>query len=219
MNLWIARNDSQAYLQESFAPQIVLLEDLFKAVDLCIDSFEQKGEQTYARVCGLTLLKAKNLAVGSYSLILDGLAQEAGALLRPFIEYTELLTYFRVFPAMVDKAIDNDLPSAGERAKAVEGIYHEFRKHLNSHASHSSYSDFSLSHLLEPTTLKFKKLQPTVPMVLKRNIKDLVIQIFLLLRQATLALDVVDSAAFDLYADDVDALRTRLIKDFNLDEV
>lgn len=68
---------------------------------------------SYARVCGLTLLKAKHLALGAYSLILDGLGQEAGALLRPFIEYTELLTYFRKFPSKVDAAIKGKLPSAG----------------------------------------------------------------------------------------------------------
>jgi hypothetical protein len=219
MDLWVARNDSQVYLREYCVEQVVVLEEILKAIDLCIDCFEQGSEGSYARVCGLTLLKAKNLGVGTYSLILDGLAQEAGALMRPFIEYTELLTYFRTFPGMVDKAIGNDLPSAGDRAKAVEGIYHNFRKHLNSHASHSSYSHFSLSHLHEPQTLKFRKLQRSVPLVLERNLRDLVIQVYLLLREAVLCLENVDPSAFDLYAGNVDMLTTRLINTFKLNDV
>ena len=95
--------------------------------------------------------------------------------MRPFIEYTELLTYFRAYPAMVERALQDDLPSAGNRGKAIDGIYKGFREHLNSHAAHSSYSPFSLSHLQEPKTLKFKKLQLAVPHVLERNLKDFIV--------------------------------------------
>ncbi|EQD74387.1 hypothetical protein B1B_02703, partial [mine drainage metagenome] len=122
MDLWKARTDAISYLSVERAVQVKVLEDIFQAIDICIDAYESKsGEEAYSRICGLTLLKGKHLGVGAFSLILDGLAQEAGALLRPFIEYTELLTYFRTFPEMVDKAADNDLPNAGERAKAVNG--------------------------------------------------------------------------------------------------
>jgi hypothetical protein len=55
----------------------------------------------------VTLVKAKNLALGSYSLVLDGLGQEAGALMRPMIEYAELLAYFRLHPEMVKLSATN----------------------------------------------------------------------------------------------------------------
>ena len=150
----------------------------------------------YAQICGLTLLKAKHLAVGAYSLILDGLGQEAGALIRPFIEYTELLTYFRKFPEKATHAKEDNLPKAGERARAIDGIYKEFRDHLNSHASHSSYSHYSISHLLEPNTLRFKKLQRAVPEVLEKNVTDFVVQLYLLLLEAVLGKGSINHTLF-----------------------
>ena len=170
----------------------------------------------YARACGLSLLKAKTLAVGSYSLVLDGLAQEAGALMRPMIEYTELLTYFRLRPDMVDSALNNSLPKAGERAKAIGGIYKAFREHLNAHASHSAFSDFALSHLIDPATHSFKKLQHMVPSVLDRNLVDLVVQLHLLLQEAVLSLEPVAPVDLAAIVHDTDQLKARLFKVFSL---
>ena len=170
----------------------------------------------YAQICGLTLLKAKHLAVGAYSLILDGLGQEAGALIRPFIEYTELLTYFRKFPEKAAHANENNLPKAGERARVIGGIYKEFRDHLNSHASHSSYSHHSLSHLPEPNTLRFKKLQRAVPEVLEKNVTDFVVQLYLLLREAVLGLERLNVSNFESLAGRTDLLKEELLHAFKL---
>ena len=57
------------------------------------------------------------------------------------------------------------------RAKAIGGIYKEFREHLNEHAAHSSCSHFALSHLLTPE-FSFRKLQEFVPHVLDANFRD-----------------------------------------------
>ena len=123
-------------LAKEFKPQALVIEHTFNIVDECIHLFSEKSDTSdYHRVCGLTLAKARNYALGSYGLILDGLGQESGALLRPFIEYHELLVYFRLEPARVKEAIDNNLPSAGKRAKLIEGDFHEFRRYLNEHAS------------------------------------------------------------------------------------
>ena len=218
MTLWDTRTQAILYLKKDCPAKLSVLQDLFGAIDILIDCYEQNSaENTYARICGLTLLKAKNLGVGSFSLILDGLGQEAGALLRPFIEYTELLTYFRHFPDKVEDVSNDKLPSAGVRAKAVNGIYKEFREHLNSHASHSSYSNYALSHLLRPNDFRFKKYQPNVPAVLDRNLRDLSVQIFLLLYEATLALERLNLEEFDELAAKVDKLREKLLYEFELD--
>ena len=130
IELWKTRNDALSYLESNKPTRLQLLHETFAAIDGCIDVYETlSATDEYARICGLTLLKAKHLALGAYSLILDGLGQEAGALIRPFIEYAELLTYFRLFPEMVSRAAGNELPKAGERAKAIEGIYKDFRDH------------------------------------------------------------------------------------------
>lgn len=217
--LWRARTESLTHLRRKRAAQIEVLEELFSLVDRCVDTYESSaGASAYARICGLTLLKAKNLAVGAYSLVLDGLGQEAGALLRPFIEYTELLTYFRCFPSKVDDAISNDLPSAGERAKAIDGFYKEFRQHLNVHASHSSYSIYSLGHLLESGTSRFKKLQHMVPHVLETNTRDLAVQLFLLVHEATLGLEPFSMSALREIGGECDDLKVRLIAEFELEK-
>ena len=144
------------------------------------------------------------------------MAQEAGALIRPFIEYSELLIYFRKFPEMAERAAENDLPKAGERARAIGGIFKEFRDHLNSHASHSSYSHYSLAHLLEPKTLHFKKHQRAVPKVLDKNVRDFVIQLYILAREGVLSLDRLDVPTFEDIAVRTDQLKEDMVHVFKL---
>lgn len=134
--------------------------------------------------------------------------------MRPFIEYTELLTFFKAFPEMVQRAETNDLPKAGERAKAIKGDYADFRKHLNEHASHSSYSRYSLAHLKDPNTGRFKKLQRLVPSVLDKNIQDLTVQVYFLLREGVVAMERVAGAPYLNLAAATDELKLRLIREF-----
>jgi hypothetical protein len=217
VDLWATRTQALAYLQLTHPSRLAVVNQTFELIDQCVDAFEvASNESTYARVCGLTLLKAKHLAVGSYSLILDGLGQETGALMRPMIEYAELLTYFRMFPESVEKAAENDLPKAGERAKAIGGIYKKFREHLNIHASHSSFSHYSLLHLLEPSTYKFKKLQKMVPHVLDQNVRDLTVQLLLMLHEAALTLQPVGSPQFLGIAESIDHLKPHMLHAFQL---
>lgn len=219
MDLWSTRTEAVDYLEASHGDRLEVLSRTFELIDLSVDAYESlAGGDVYARICGLTLLKAKHLAVGAYSLILDGLGQEAGALIRPFIEYSELLTYFRKFPEMAERAAENDLPKAGERARAIGGIFKEFRNHLNSHASHSSYSHYSLSHLLEPKTLRFKKLQRAVPKVLDKNVKDFVVQLYLLSREGVLSLDRLAVSNFKELAARTDQLKEDMVHVFELHE-
>jgi hypothetical protein len=218
-DFWAAREASWTYLQEKHPSRVAVLFRLFELIDACVDEYEaESARDTYARICGLTLLKAKNLAIGSLSLLLDALGQEAGALLRPFIEYTELLTYFRHFPEAVEKAPDNDLPKAGQRAKAIGGIYQGFREHLNEHASHSSYSHYSLSHLLTPS-FEFRKVQTFAPQVLDKNFTDLTLQIWLLLHEAVLGLELIQSPKLRELARAGDGLKGRMLHVFNLDAI
>lgn len=215
-DLWAARDASWAYLNETHPSRLAVVFRLFELIDACVDEYEaQAGTDTYARICGLTLLKAKNLAVGSLSLLLDALGQEAGALLRPFIEYTELLTYFRHFPEDAKKAPDNELPKAGQRAKVIGGIYQGFREHLNEHASHSSYSHYSLAHLLT-VSLAFRKVQQFAPQVLDKNLTDLAVQVWLLLHEAVLGLEHIHSSKLEELARAGDAVKGRMIHVFDL---
>ena len=218
-NLWTTRGESIAYMYRTHPSRLDVMNRSFDLLDQIVDAFETVSQESaYARVCGLTLLKAKNLAFGSYSLILDGLGQETGALMRPMIEYLELLTYFRMFPESVEKATTNTLPSAGKRAEAINGIYKEFREHLNTHASHSSFSDHSLLHLLEPdlSCFNFKKQQNMAPHVLDTNVRDLAAQLQMLLLQAARALEPTNAEHFFSIAGGVDKLKARMLDVFDL---
>lgn len=194
MELWSTRNKALEILAGEYAPQAKAIEDLFLVIDECIELFDRRaGDDDFCRICGLTLAKARHLALGAYSLILDGLGQEAGALIRPFIEYQELLTYYRMDTSRVQQAISNDLPSAGKIAQLIEGCFQEIREHFNSHASHSSFSAHSLSHLFNMKDMKIRIEQPMLPSVLFRNMASFFVQLLLLAEEAIYCLQTYQS--------------------------
>lgn len=104
------------------------------------------------------------------------------------------------------------MPNAGNRAKKIEGIYRNFREHLNEHASHSSYSCYSLAHLTDPMTKRIRKLQVMHPEVLERNMGDFAMQFVLMLRESVLALDrSPDRSRLVYLASRCDELRARIL--------
>ena len=218
MELWQTRSLSWSYLNDKHPSRVSVVLNAFTLIDRCVDEFELLSSgSTLARMCGFTLLKGKNLAQGSLSLVLDGLGQESGALLRPMVEYVELLAYFRKYPEQADRATKNALPKAGQRAKAIDSIYQDLRKHLNEHASHSSYSNFALSHLVTPEQeLNFRKIQVFIPQVLEVNFRDFAIQLMFLLQQGVLALEPVRSPCLNEMAEAADRLKARMFDVFGL---
>ena len=206
-------------LAKDYKEQAVVIEETFQVIDECIDLFNEKAKQDdFHRMCGLTLAKARNFALGAYGLILDGLGQEAGALMRPFVEYHELLTYFRLQPNRVKEAIDGKLPSAGKRAKLIEGYFHEFRKYLNDNASHSSFSYHSLNHLLDKPVMEIRKEQPMLPIVLFRNMGDLFIQMVLMAIEAINCLQTAEMGSANKQAHDIENIRKKGAMIFKLNE-
>ncbi len=215
--LWEARTEALDYLATKHPSRLAVLERTFELFDACLDAFEIASDSTsYSTVCAITLLKAKNLAHGAYSLTLDGLAQESGALLRPMIEYAELLTYFRLSPDRVRQALTGTLPSAGKRAELVEGIYKGFRDYLNENASHSSFSDASVAHLFDSSEPRLRRRQRMVPHVLDINLRDLVVHLHLLLREAILALQQIESNQFVVLGERWERLKARMLDVYDL---
>ncbi len=217
-NLWKTRVDSLTHLRASCSERSDVTDDIFATIDVVIDAFEKKAPiDEYFRVCGITLLKAKLLGLGTYSLMLDGLGQEAGALLRPFIEYMELLTFFTKFPEKVQHALDQGLPSAGNRAKQISGGFRGLREFLNDTAAHSSYSEQALRHLIDSNTLRFNKTQRVAPKVLEENLRALTMVLYLLLVEGARALDKRDNAAVTAMAPQIDGLKSKMISAFELE--
>lgn len=127
--------------------------------DLCRTGFElvDRGleivqrhidSNTLARAGGLALLKAKHLAVGVYILILAGLGQEAGALLRAFLEALEAEVYLRTIPDSIRQFEEDRLPIAGTVAKRINSPFQALRKYLNENAAHFGFTFDSTRHLV-----------------------------------------------------------------------
>lgn len=198
MNLWQARQKSLEWLANELIEQNALVEKGFELLDNCIDTINQYGRTSsddingrFARVVNIVFAKTRNLLLGSYSLMLDAVAQEAGALLRPILEAYELLIYFRLEPIRVNQAIDGKLPSPGKIAKRIEGEFQGLRDYLNANASHISFSYESANHLLDYQTSEVKATQSQTIDVLKNNLSTLNAVQILFVAEAISCLDVI----------------------------
>jgi hypothetical protein len=110
MTLWNTRDKAIQELGGLLKDEAEVLCQAFSLLDDCIARLESEhSSEAFSRVCALTLIKARNLLLGSYSLSIDGLAQEAGALLRPFIEAFEQMVYFNEDPNEYPKC---DIPGS-----------------------------------------------------------------------------------------------------------
>jgi hypothetical protein len=169
-NLWQTRYQALVALDSNLKAIADIIEEAFSCLDECIDRAEALDSE-YGRVCGLTLVKARNLALGMYSLTLDGLAQEGGALLRPLIGVIEKLVYFRQDPAHIEQAITESLPPEGKISKMIDGDFKDLRDYLSKHAAHSEFSEESIKHLIDYRAFRLKKVQPFNEIVLRKNLE------------------------------------------------
>lgn len=173
-NLWETKTTSLKAMETELKKETVVINDEFELIDEIIGLFHlQSRNSQFCAVAGLALIKARNLALGIFSLQLDGLAQEAGALLRPLIECEELLEYFRLYPEGIKQAIDGKLPSAGKRAELTKGTLQGLRNHLNINASHISLQPQSMKHLADFNSGDWKVSQPYNKTVLRTNMFSL----------------------------------------------
>lgn len=154
MNLWSTREQSIRWLQKELLQESEVIKHGFELIDDGIKLFERAGgdegetlDGQFCRVCCVTLSKSSHFLLACYSLALDGLAQESGAILRPFIESYELLVYLRLDKSRVIQVLDENLPTSGVIAKKVTGDFKDLREHLNISASHFSYKIESVKHL------------------------------------------------------------------------
>ena len=132
------------------------IQEGFELLSKCITIFDHIGSNEdetllgkLSRLCAITLAKSSHFLLGCYSLILDGLAQESGAILRPLIETYELLVYLRLDSSRVDEVLDGKKPSAGKIAQKISGDFKGLREVLNVNASHFNYEIDSVQHLFD----------------------------------------------------------------------
>lgn len=148
VNLWNSREHALTILQEEYPEVLNVLSSLFMFVEDCGNSLFEI-DSAFGRVTAITVAKSRNLALGCYSLALDSLAQESGALVRPLVETLEILKYFRLDTNRAIAATEGKLPKAGEIARLIGGEHKPLREYLNEHSSHFSLSEYSIRHLLD----------------------------------------------------------------------
>jgi len=219
MNIWTAREKSLRWLNNELESEGEVLQEGFDYLGTFVKLFEKIGHSEgesatgqFCRISGITLAKFSHLLLGCYSLMLDGLAQESGALLRPLIETYELLIYFRQDKTRINQVLEDKLPPAGIIGKRISGYYQDLRTYLNDNASHFSYKIDSVRHLFDENI----KIQP-VPShslkVFRANLQLLnAFQVFILFE----ALNCLSAIEFDAneLADKIENWRDTCVKIF-----
>lgn len=163
VNLWNSRGLALTNLQEEHQEVLKVMSSLFVFVEDCGNSLF-KVDSAFGRVTAITVAKSRNLALGCYSLALDSLAQESGALMRPLIETLEILKYFRLDPKRAMEATERELPKAGEIARLIGSEHKSLRGYLNDHASHFSLKHQAIRHLLD-----FRSSETTVVLRMQQS--------------------------------------------------
>lgn len=191
--LWDTRRQAEESLDGQLRSLADIVNETFMAIDHGIARLEEL-DQPFGRVSALVLIKARNLALGCYSLSLDALAQEGGALFRPRIECLELITYFRLDPTRINEALEDRLPKAGVIAQRIAGKLKGVRDYLNEHSSHLSLSADAMRHLVDFKSGRLRPVQTHNDAVLRGNLLVLLAVLIWLAIEAANCVGTVDGA-------------------------
>ncbi len=161
--------------------------ELFAVSEDILEELEGRVDLPVARVAALALLKANRISIGIYSLVLDCLGQEAGALFRVLQEAWEFLMYLRMDITRVNAILDHKIPRAGEIAKAIEGRFAGLRKHLNQHAAHLSFTPDAMGHIVDMSKGTLRIDRSPDAKVIRRNMAVLFGILFLAAGEAVAA--------------------------------
>lgn len=206
--LWAARQEADLALTKELKPFAVLFEEAFRVLDDCA-AILGNHNNPFGRVCALILIKARNLGFECYSLSLDALAQEAGALFRPLLEYLELLEYFRLEPSRIEEALEGRLPKAGGIAQRIGGKFKNLRDDLNSHASHLSLSPEAMMHLIDFRSGRMRLVQAHDSGVLGQNLRTLLAILVWLAIEAANCMSIDAGNVDHALGDRVEAVKRR----------
>lgn len=168
--MWESRQQALAAAENELRNEAQLLDSGFTLLDRAIERSTMKSEaDTYVSVVLVILVKAKHLALASYSLALDALGQEAGALARVWIEALELLRYLALDTARVQEVFEQRLPSPGAIGKKIDGQAQALRGLFNESASHFGFDVRSIIHIVDPNTSAVRTAPEFNANVLKAN--------------------------------------------------
>lgn len=206
MNLWTNRDSALQVLWTDMIRERELLDKAFQQLEYFAQRLGHiRPATSFTKMAALIAAKARNLAQACYSLSLDGLGQESGAIVRVWIEATELLVYLRCDPDRADKK----LPSAGERAKAIGSSMQGLRTYLSKTASHVGLEGDSWLYMQVETRREFKRD------VLRENLGTTFALLFSTIKEAALCLKTARGSVEEGIVRQMDQLRREGIILFN----
>jgi len=216
-DLWSTRRRAMAALAGNLRAEAACLEGVFDALDACVGHLlsvrPTSGHERTLALFGATLaVKGRNFALGIYGLTLDGLAEEAGALVRPFIETLETLAWLNQDPSRTELMLSDDRPRAERLAKAVGHEFKDLRDYLNAQASHLSTSGASVGHLMRGDRLVL--VQPYHKRMLRVTMQMIHLFVFRLAVEAAKCASVAGCAPSEDLANMIDACRRRFVSVF-----
>jgi len=174
MDLWAERSRALEALKGELAVENALIERAFQLLEDIAQALPvQATNNVFGSIAALVTAKGLALGRGTWSLMLDSLGQEAGAISRPWVEAVELLMYLRKDPAHLKQVVEGTLPSAGERAKAIGGFAKPLRDHWNLSASHIGTEAETWAHMFNLKTATVKTRFRYSEAVLRGNMKIL----------------------------------------------
>jgi len=142
----IARNKSEALLSTKYKINNDTIIELIEMHNEIREIYNNTSQKIIVQ--NIIFTKSARLLDGVYVLIKENLGQESGALLRPAIEGIELLDYIKMYPEAFEQLEQGKLPSAGERARKIDGKFKPLRDYLNKDASHFNISYTSMINLM-----------------------------------------------------------------------
>jgi hypothetical protein len=210
-SLWEVRQQAALAVSGELKPFESMIAEALDLIDYC--ALRLHGlEGPSGIVCALVLAKARNLAVGCYSLSLDALGQEGGALFRPLVECLEALTYFKLDPQRIAEALEGRLPTAGVIAQSIEGNFKSLREYLNSHASHLSVTPEAMQHLIDVKGGRLRLVQAHSTPVLRQNLGTLLVALTWLAIEALNCVSVLGGTVDDAVAIRAEDIKARALQ-------
>jgi len=195
-DLWATRNQSLIWVKSELKEEYKIICEGFNFLVEFPDTFQiiaqEEGKSEigqFFRVCSFINGKFNFLLLGCLSLCMDGLSQEAGALLRPAIEAYELLIYLQKDKGRLIEFFEEKLPSAGTIAKEISGDFKDLREYFNKNASHFSIQFDSIRHILNNDWSIIKLPRHSIK-VFRKNLEIInAFQVFMISQLITCLLD------------------------------
>lgn len=218
MNLWTTRESALQALRTDLARECELLDRAFQQLEYFAQRLgDFRPETPFTRITALVAVKARNLAQASYSLVLDGLGQESGAIVRVWLEANELLGYIRRDPERTSQIVEGNLPKAGARAKLIDSAMQPVRTALSNTAAHFSFETESWLHIVDARTGGVRTRQEFRQDILRENLGTTFALLFGTIKEAALCLNAARGSIEEEVVRKLDQLRKEGITLFNAD--